>query len=461
LAEEAAPAASSRRPAFQVTQEDLETYGPVQRGQTLWSIASDLSGDSGVSVNQMMLAIQRYNPEAFGQGNINLLRSGAILRLPPPSEVARMNARQAVLESMRQAEDYAEILAGRAPESRPAPILAEPGMASGERPDDARTVAVAGADEGRLELVPPVDDPAVRADSGAAGPGESDLTGRDAESADQANLLLEEEQEAVAQETEYLSQRIQELQEELGGEAPVEVQDKGLAEMEQQLREQRSGEESDNAPPPARKEQATDGLFPALADHLPWLFLLLLILIAGSVFWWRQRRSHAATTEIAVESPSETARAIASEAEEIVRTLGAASEAESRTDETRETTAPIIDLEDYIGHIERDPLTGGGADVPDADESSDGGAGSGQRSEGELPGDGAPRAPDRQQGLGDDEGESDEEAVEANDPETKLDLARAYISMGDADAARGLLIEVMRDGNEAQVAEALAMMEEV
>ncbi|OGI48990.1 MAG: hypothetical protein A3B81_06915 [Candidatus Muproteobacteria bacterium RIFCSPHIGHO2_02_FULL_65_16] len=33
---------------------------------------------------------------------------------------------------------------------------------------------------------------------------------------------------------------------------------------------------------------------------------------------------------------------------------------------------------------------------------------------------------------------------------TKLDLARAYIDMGDAEGARSILDEVMAEGNEAQ-----------
>ncbi|WP_414673881.1 FimV/HubP family polar landmark protein [Marinimicrobium sp. UBA4509] len=44
-------------------------------------------------------------------------------------------------------------------------------------------------------------------------------------------------------------------------------------------------------------------------------------------------------------------------------------------------------------------------------------------------------------------GETDENA-------TKLDLARAYIDMGDADGARDILEEVRQEGNEQQQQEA-------
>jgi pilus assembly protein FimV len=56
---------------------------------------------------------------------------------------------------------------------------------------------------------------------------------------------------------------------------------------------------------------------------------------------------------------------------------------------------------------------------------------------------------------------TDEEAhlldEESADPEIQLDLARAYISMGDREAARVILEEVIANGSEEQQAEANKM----
>ena len=41
---------------------------------------------------------------------------------------------------------------------------------------------------------------------------------------------------------------------------------------------------------------------------------------------------------------------------------------------------------------------------------------------------------------------------------TKLDLARAYIEMGDPEGARSILDEVMQEGNGAQKSEAQSLM---
>ena len=44
----------------------------------------------GATIEQMMVALLRLNPDAFIQGNVNLLRDGAQLRLPPAEDVFRI-----------------------------------------------------------------------------------------------------------------------------------------------------------------------------------------------------------------------------------------------------------------------------------------------------------------------------------------------------------------------------------
>jgi len=48
-----------------------------------------------------------------------------------------------------------------------------------------------------------------------------------------------------------------------------------------------------------------------------------------------------------------------------------------------------------------------------------------------------------------------------DDVETKLDLARAYIELGDTEGARGMLEEVLQEGNDAQKANAQTMLKEL
>ena len=74
----------------------------IQRGDTLWSIAERFADESGVSINQMMLAIQEANPKGFGKDNINNLKSGVILRIPPAEAARKLSREQALAEVRRQ-----------------------------------------------------------------------------------------------------------------------------------------------------------------------------------------------------------------------------------------------------------------------------------------------------------------------------------------------------------------------
>src|SRR3546814_6140776 len=69
-------------------------YGPVQVGDTLGKIARSIDRD-GHSLDQVMLALLRTNPDAFIKGNINLVKAGAVLRIQDGSELSEYSAREA------------------------------------------------------------------------------------------------------------------------------------------------------------------------------------------------------------------------------------------------------------------------------------------------------------------------------------------------------------------------------
>jgi pilus assembly protein FimV len=75
----------------------------VKRGETLSQIASGASGSgsSTAQTREWMLAIYQANPRAFDR-NMNLLRSGAVLRMPDAAAVAGVSAAQASAEIRRQ-----------------------------------------------------------------------------------------------------------------------------------------------------------------------------------------------------------------------------------------------------------------------------------------------------------------------------------------------------------------------
>ncbi len=96
-----------------VAGPDGSSYGPIRANETLWAISERLNTDSGVSLNAMMVALFRANPEAFA-GNINLLKRGAILRVPAGAELAALSDGEAMSEVRRQNEAWRAGAAGAA-----------------------------------------------------------------------------------------------------------------------------------------------------------------------------------------------------------------------------------------------------------------------------------------------------------------------------------------------------------
>ena len=62
--------------------------------------------------------------------------------------------------------------------------------------------------------------------------------------------------------------------------------------------------------------------------------------------------------------------------------------------------------------------------------------------------------------AGDDDFDISELSEDIDEVSTKLDLAKAYIDMGDNDGARDILEEVKAEGNDAQKQEAEALLEQ-
>ncbi len=61
---------------------------------------------AGVSLDQMLLAMVRANPEAFIEGNVNLLREGAQVHLPDAQETAQISAEEARQTVIAQTADF-------------------------------------------------------------------------------------------------------------------------------------------------------------------------------------------------------------------------------------------------------------------------------------------------------------------------------------------------------------------
>jgi pilus assembly protein FimV len=100
----AAPAATApSAPTEPVTPRGNEYT--VKPGDTMGRIAASMKPD-GVSLEQALMGIFRGNPDAFINNNVNLVRSGKILRVPEKEQMAAIPQAEATRELRVQTENW-------------------------------------------------------------------------------------------------------------------------------------------------------------------------------------------------------------------------------------------------------------------------------------------------------------------------------------------------------------------
>ncbi len=174
-------------------------YGPIRPNDMLWEIAKTLRRE-GETVEQVMLALLRYNPDAFVRNNVNNLKKGVILRLPVDADVTGLSHRQARREFLAQTREWRQ--------EREQSVM----TASSEQ-GAAPVAGVIPKSEvsDRLELV------STKADDSDETKDQGDKAAQDKKlsSLEQRILLTQEESESARQENKTLQTRIRELEAQL------------------------------------------------------------------------------------------------------------------------------------------------------------------------------------------------------------------------------------------------------
>lgn len=203
---ETAPAAPS----------EIET----NENDTLSDVALRVRPDDSVTVQQTMLAIQRLNPDAFIDGNMNRMRSGQVLRIPELSAIQSVDPREAIAEIDRQNQDFANV------DVQP---LAPPAVQS---PDQASN------QQGQLSVV--TDGGAIDASSGIGELEAAENAELDQRIAELENALAVQQEEAdrARIQREELDLRLDELEEQIAAaQEIIRLQDIQLAQLQDSLAE--------------------------------------------------------------------------------------------------------------------------------------------------------------------------------------------------------------------------------
>ncbi len=472
--EQADPVAADDETAdesFADTGDRSPVYGPVQSGETLWRIATNFVGQSQMDMNQVMVAIQRKNPNAFVNQNINLLKRGATLDMPSegevidvsPAEARAMVAQHEAAFRMRSslASTSTPLLAS---ESQSRSVSGSPSAQDNAPPDSANAPVDDAIDVSTeetvalLEIVPATDE-----DMAAAEPGTGAVPG--GEGSDEVSRDIREElartEEALIsaqQENTYLQERIAELETQLAETADDSegtVADAELSDLENRLESERLAQqeataaEEDSTPVPSVTTLSDQEKKPWYSGSMIWI-IMVIIVVAAIIGWLFNRRRGAIEYDLDAGGASVPSR-LKDEAEEILRTL----DEDKRPDIDSKNEFHGGERYDEVRFSEKEPESTGEpeavVDIDDPEEVS---------KEEASDSDVVPLASARRRNR-DDTADATVLSEDSSDPEIKLDLARAYISMGDKEAARAILDEVLNVGNEQQRTEARSMMDEI
>ena len=462
-----------------------EEYGVTGPGDTLWTIALKVRPSESVSVQQTMLALQRLNPEAFINNNINLLKAGHVLRIPDTGDIREESVREAVSEVRTQNQEFQDYKSS--------------GIAQMDATQRQRQTASddAGADNGELKLL------AANRGSGQRA-GDSDaqvmevenelaITREDLDRARRANSELNIRLGDLAGQIETLNEI-------------VKLIDDQLAAWRAELQKVQDAPSAAPSAAPSSPAETVQPVAPAPQGSLltnPFVIGGLLFLVVGGLvagMLVMRRRKDSATDDDFTEVTLAEPEALSDVEEDSGEAAGAeetgADEDEEEEDLTQQTSDVVGEADIYIAYgrfpqaieflqnaIETEPersdiqlkLLEVYVATEDStqfnllfeqlqalgDEEAIASASTLQQ---KLPGAAETAAAAMDATIVSTEPieaiveeDDDDDLGELNldeDAASKLDLARAYIDMGDNDGARTLLKEIVSEGDEGQIKEA-------
>ncbi|RJG20164.1 peptigoglycan-binding protein LysM [Alcanivorax profundi] len=263
-----APAPASRAPAPASAPVALSPTSPpaasgprktytVKSSDTMWQIALNNRPANSVSVQQMLVAIQEMNPDAFINNNVNLVREGTVLRIPSEQEVRNISTRSALAEVADQNRKWRDML-----EERGVQVPQQRAQLDGSRQVADADDSTDGPQKGQVKLVAP---------ESAAGVGDGDSTGSSEQG--NANTAVLENELAIRDETldqldrenAELKSRLNDLQEQnTTSEQLLKLRNDQISQLQEELRKLReaqgieSGDDDPLLTEPAQTAEAVE-----------------------------------------------------------------------------------------------------------------------------------------------------------------------------------------------------------
>ena len=430
-----------------VDQETIE----VDRGDTLSGIARQVRPNTELSIQQTMLALQRLNPDAFSDGNINRLYSGQVLRVPTLAEMLSIDPSDAVEEVTRQNQDFAEVDVQ--------PLTATSGATPGQDDLPQGQLSIVSGDDERI---------------GAAALGDTENAVLDQRIAELETQLAQREEEVdrVRIEREELDSRMADLDTQIeAAQEIIRLQDIQLAQLQDSLNaaaarfiaEQQAIQDAAEAEAALLSNSSsslTDDVMRILTANSRFLLFGIALLILVLVVLMQRRNRTAKTSEDDIDEMAghdfDTGAGEAdvkfSEVEGLLEAKEnksvTANEEEAVNSESEANNEPVSTVK-----IEAVP-----AEAEEVDMMFDLGSDDDPTRDVKI----SEAADEDLEFLPNDDAEIEafDDAEEADmlsaddETATKLELAYAYHKMGDMEGAKEILNEVIEEGSDEQAEEA-------
>ncbi len=407
-------------------QEEIRPGGAylVRNADTLWRIAF-VARPEGVTMEQEMLSIVATNPEAFEGENVNGLKSGYLLSLPTADEISI-----AVADAQAEVSRQNAIWAGVEPlETSGLTLVADPPPSSElSLPHDAQKIAEVTSFEDA-------------GDTASEGSFESASPAQELGSAAPAFEVLLSKVETLERNLERMERQLNERDAEL-----------------ERLRAQLTLVAERAKDPGPETMVAGGGPIKALPAWV-WLSAIGVLISGGLGVWWGQRGRAFSRSDVGDSGDSgETLKSRKTEPREAIavpekRPVGEGIGEPNAVDITSVDSAAVK-------YAQRDAISAE-AEAPFAVPDSEGGQAEAGLSLVPV------SEPSEAISESDTGSSSYQEPVQTEesiygletDPiDSKLDLARAYLDMGDEAGARSVLAEVIKEGSLSQQAEARALL---
>lgn len=226
---QAQPAQPAPQPVPSVQPDSYRT----QSGDTMSQIAQQLRSSDAVSIPQTMVAIQRANPSAFGNNNINQLKRGQVLTIPSESQIREVSAQEAVTSVREQT---------RAWQATMVPAVAKPAL-------EAQQVDATAKAETKAPVVPADAKPEMKLLGTQTSKPGSAAAGKEQGAAKPADMKKLEANkvkvESAKAEKNKLAGKVSTLDSKIkANDQQIEIQNAKLAELQAKLKEQAAAKPS-------------------------------------------------------------------------------------------------------------------------------------------------------------------------------------------------------------------------